>query len=128
MRCTNQQQCIVILQEGNLCALNLLSVANLVNYFGKPDDIENISISPILLRKGSTQLALYGMGSVRDERLHRLFLRSKVKCLRPKEQLDDWFNIFMLHQNRYSNMLRHTVILSKLTYHHYPQLDNINHM
>ena len=90
----------VYLQEGNLCALNLLSVANLVNYFGKPEDIEDISVSPILLRKGSTQLALYGLGSVRDERLHRLFLRSKVKFLRPKEQSDDWFNLFMLHQNR----------------------------
>ena len=89
-----------IVQEGNLCALNLLSVANLVNYFGKPEDIEDISMSPILLRKGTTQLALYGLGSVRDERLHRLFLRSKVKFLRPKEQSDDWFNLFMLHQNR----------------------------
>ena len=83
-----------------MCALNLLSVANLVNYFGKPSDIEDISISPILLRKGTSQLALYGLGSVRDERLHRLFLRTKVKFLRPKEQSDDWFNLFMLHQNR----------------------------
>ncbi|XP_065888547.1 double-strand break repair protein MRE11-like [Dysidea avara] len=86
--------------EGNLCALNLLSVANLVNYFGKPDDIEDISISPILMKKGSTKIALYGLGSIRDERLHRLFMRSKVKYLQPKEQADDWFNLFMLHQNR----------------------------
>ena len=45
---------------------------------------------------------------MRDERLHRLFLRSKVKFLRPKEQSDNWFNLFMLHQNRsvmYSNIL-----------------------
>jgi len=91
---------ILIFQEGNLCALNLLSVNNLVNYFGKPEDIEDISISPILLRKGNTRLSLYGLGSVRDERLHRLFLRSKVKFLRPKEQSDNWFNLFMLHQNR----------------------------
>lgn len=96
---------MVYLQEGNLCALNLLSVANLVNYFGKPEDIEDISVSPILLRKGSTQLALYGLGSVRDERLHRLFLRSKVKFLRPKEQSDNWFNLFMLHQNRSGHIL-----------------------
>lgn len=76
-------------------------MANLVNYFGKPDDIEDISISPILMKKGSTKMALYGLGSIRDERLHRLFMRSKVKYLQPKEQADDWFNVFMLHQNRY---------------------------
>ena len=95
-----------------MCALNLLSVANLVNYFGKPEDIEDISVSPILLRKGTTQLSLYGLGSVRDERLHRLFLRSKVKFLRPKEQSDNWFNLFMLHQNRSA----HILIYSDTTY------------
>ena len=95
-----------------MCALNLLSVANLVNYFGKPEDIEDISVSPILLRKGTTQLSLYGLGSVRDERLHRLFLRSKVKFLRPKEQSDNWFNLFMLHQNRSA----HILIYSDITY------------
>lgn len=90
-----------------MCALNLLSVANLVNYFGKPDDIEDISISPILLKKGSTKMAVYGLGSIRDERLHRLFMRSKVKYLQPKEQADDWFNLFMLHQNRYCFIVSH---------------------
>jgi len=92
-----------------LCALNLLSVANLVNYFGKPDDIEDISISPILMKKGSTKMALYGLGSIRDERLHRLFMRSKVKYLQPKEQANDWFNVFMLHQNRYCFYVSHAL-------------------
>lgn len=32
-----------------------------------------ITLSPVLLEKGSTRLALYGLGNVRDERLGRLF-------------------------------------------------------
>lgn len=32
-----------------------------------------IRIAPVLIQKGSTKLALYGLGSLRDERLGRLF-------------------------------------------------------
>ena len=30
-------------------------------------------IAPVLLSKGATRLALYGLGNLRDERLGRLF-------------------------------------------------------
>lgn len=53
-----------------------------------------------LLQKGNTKLALYGLGSCRDERLHRMFRRGKVKFLRPSEEGDQWFNVLVLHQNR----------------------------
>ena len=88
------------LQTGNLSAMDILSVANLVNYFGKASDIESIEVSPLLLQKGSTKLALYGLGSCRDERLHRMWKRKKVKFLRPKEEEEEWFNLLVLHQNR----------------------------
>ncbi len=80
--------------------MDLLSVSNLVNYFGKPEDIENIEVSPLLLQKGSARLALFGLGSCRDERLHRLFRKGKVKFQRPKEEEGEWFNMLVLHQNR----------------------------
>ena len=81
--------------------MDMLSVSNLVNYFGKVIDIESITVSPVLLQKGSTRLALYGLGSIRDERLNRSFKRGKVSFLRPpKEQDGDWFNLLVLHQNR----------------------------
>ena len=32
-----------------------------------------LRLSPVLLRKGCTNLALYGLGNLRDERLCRLF-------------------------------------------------------
>lgn len=35
--------------------------------------IGRITLKPVLLEKGATRLALYGLGSVRDERLARLF-------------------------------------------------------
>lgn len=86
--------------DGNLCTLNLFSVNGLVNYFGKASNVDDITVNPILIQKGSTKLALYGLGSIRDERLHRTFINKKVKMLRPKEDADSWFNCFVLHQNR----------------------------
>jgi len=46
--------------DGRLCALDLLQVAGLVNYFGRARENDSISITPILLQKGSSKLALYG--------------------------------------------------------------------
>ena len=85
---------------GQLCALDLLSTAGLVNYFGKYTNLTQMDLSPVLLRKGSTSLALYGIGSIRDERLHRMFVNKSVSMLRPREGQEDWFNLLVLHQNR----------------------------
>lgn len=81
-----------------LAALDLLSMCNLVNYFGVQSEVSEISISPILIQKGSTKVALYGLGSMRDERLNRMWQSNKVRFLRPEEE--EWFNLFTLHQNR----------------------------
>ncbi|XP_023225241.1 double-strand break repair protein MRE11-like [Centruroides sculpturatus] len=86
--------------QGSLCSADLLSVSGFINYFGKCTDLEQIQISPLLMRKGENQLALYGLGSIRDERLHRLFREGKVTMLRPRENPENWFNLFVLHQNR----------------------------
>ncbi|XP_072044280.1 double-strand break repair protein MRE11-like isoform X2 [Amphiura filiformis] len=87
---------------GNLSALNILSVSGLVNYFGKSETLESVEISPLLMKKGRTKLALYGLGSIRDERLHRMFVEKKIK-LKPEKDQDSWFNIFVIHQNRAGN-------------------------
>ncbi|KAJ3258944.1 Double-strand break repair protein mre11a [Boothiomyces macroporosus] len=86
--------------DGNLCALDLLSVSGLINYFGKQTQVDDIEINPLLMRKGDSRLAIYGLGNIRDERLHRTFEKQKVKMLRPVEDTDDWFNLFVIHQNR----------------------------
>ncbi|KAG1365412.1 putative Double-strand break repair protein MRE11 [Cocos nucifera] len=61
----------------NLSAIDILSTCNLVNYFGKMvlggSGVGQITLYPILIRKGTTSLALYGLGNIRDERLNRMF-------------------------------------------------------
>lgn len=92
-----------------LAALDLLAVSNLVNYFGRQDEVDKVEVSPVLLKKGTTKVAIYGMGSMRDERLNRMWQGKKVRFLEPDEpEVEDednedempWFNIFALHQNR----------------------------
>jgi len=85
---------------GQQSALNILSSAGLINYFGRVDNVEDIKCFPILMQKGTTKLALYGMGNIRDERLHRAFSSQKVQWIRPKGEKKEWFNLFTIHQNR----------------------------
>ncbi|KAK1790203.1 hypothetical protein P4O66_014118 [Electrophorus voltai] len=83
-----------------LCALDLLSCAGMLNHFGRSLSVEKLEISPVLLQKGSTQIALYGIGSIPDERLYRMFVNNQVTMLRPREDENSWFNLFVIHQNR----------------------------
>jgi double-strand break repair protein MRE11 len=95
--------------DGNLCSLDLLSACGLVNYFGKQFEVDNIEMKPILLRKGDSKLALYGLGNVRDERLYRTFELNKVTMFRPTEDTDDWFSLLVLHQNRIAHRAKNYV-------------------
>ena len=84
-----------------LSVIDTLDVNYLVNYFGRQDNVEEeIEVKPILLQKGSSKLAMYGIGNVHDERLHRLFQAKKVKFLAPPEN-EGYFNLMSIHQNRY---------------------------
>ncbi|KAL7575895.1 hypothetical protein ACA910_003207 [Epithemia clementina (nom. ined.)] len=100
-----------------LAAMDLLHVNYLVNYFGRQPEVSQVQIAPILLQKGASRIALYGLGALREERLHRMWREGKVSFLRPEpeeraegneEKEDDdeedaedgFFNIFALHQNR----------------------------
>ena len=84
---------------GNFCSLELLEVAGLINYFGRVPEVDNIQVRPVLLQKGQTKLALYGLSNVRDERLFRTFREHHVKWFRPNVQSKDWFNLLTVHQN-----------------------------
>ncbi|KAL8912534.1 MAG: hypothetical protein Q9171_002475 [Xanthocarpia ochracea] len=88
--------------EGHFAALDLLQVSGLVNYFGRTPESDNIQIKPVLLQKGNTKLALYGMSNVRDERLFRTFRDGKVKFFQPGTQKEDWFNLMAVHQNHHA--------------------------
>lgn len=59
-----------------------------------------VNVSPLLMKKGTTQLALYGLSHIRDNRLARLFKETKVTMEQPNEGSGNWFNMLVLHQNR----------------------------
>ena len=97
----------------NTSAVDILATANLVNYFGKAniqygtdgDPHGEVKVSPILIRKGDTKLALYGLGNIRDERMCRLLNRPRgVQWARPTEYEEEWINVFVLHQNRVAHL------------------------
>ncbi|KAF8128879.1 Metallo-dependent phosphatase-like protein [Boletus edulis] len=93
--------------EGALCALDVLSVSGLLNYMGKYDlPVSNadaqqtgIAIRPVLLRKGNTFLGLYGVGNVKDQRMHFELRSNRVRMYMPRNK-NEWFNMLLLHQNR----------------------------
>lgn len=89
--------------DGHFCALDILQVAGLINYFGRTPESDNIEVKPILLQKGQTKLALYGISNVRDERLFRTFREGRVKFFKPDLQKDDWFNLIAVHQNHHAH-------------------------
>ncbi|GAA5999486.1 MRX complex nuclease subunit [Rhodotorula paludigena] len=97
--------------EGALCALDVLSASGLINYFGRmelpgqaTDDAEaledGLKVKPVLLQKGDTKLALYGMGNIRDDRFVFELTNRRINLYRPAQDPDDWFNILLVHQNR----------------------------
>lgn len=88
---------------GNLCSLELLQVAGLVNYFGRYTEVDNIQVKPVLLQKGQTKLALFGLSNARDERMFRNFKDHKIKWFRPNVQQKDWFNLLTVHQNHHAH-------------------------
>ncbi|KAF3766462.1 hypothetical protein M406DRAFT_37693, partial [Cryphonectria parasitica EP155] len=85
--------------DGHYCSLDLLQVAGLVNYFGRVPEADNIHVKPVLLQKGDTKLALYGISNVRDERLFRTFRDKKVTFYKPPDDAGEFFNILTVHQN-----------------------------
>ncbi|KAI0453161.1 double-strand break repair protein mus-23 [Xylaria acuta] len=89
--------------QGNYCSLDLLQVAGLVNYYGRTPKVDEIDVKPVLLQKGQTKLALYGISNVRDERMFRNFRDHKVKWFRPGQQSTDWFNLLSVHQNHHAH-------------------------
>lgn len=89
--------------DGAYSAIDVLANVGLVNYFGKHQQVDNLQVAPVMLRKGNTTMALYGLGNVRDERLHRAFAEKRVQMLQPpmsEEEAEELFSVMLIHQNR----------------------------
>lgn len=61
-------------------------------------------MKPILFHKKGTKIALYGLGHIKDVRLHYLLQNNKIKFSPPEENPHSYFHILVLHQNRYKGM------------------------
>ena len=86
---------------------------------------EGIAVRPVLLQKGTSRLAMYGIGNVKDQRMHFELRSNRVRMYMPKDK-DDWFNILIIHQNRYAPSLKHParscrLISLNLSVNHGPQ-------
>lgn len=88
--------------EELLSPLDVLSVAGLLNHYGRVIDNEQITVCPLLFNKGETNLALYGLHSVREERLMKTMASGNLEFLEPDTSADpgiQWFNLMCIHQN-----------------------------
>ncbi|XP_063988207.1 double-strand break repair protein MRE11 [Diachasmimorpha longicaudata] len=79
--------------------LDILMASGFINYFGKWNNLKEINVTPMIFQKGASLLAIYGLGNLTEQRLSRLLREGKVHFLRPSN-LDNCFNILVLHQNR----------------------------
>ncbi|GAB0089621.1 Double-strand break repair protein [Sergentomyia squamirostris] len=84
---------------GRLSTIDVLSSTGLLNYFGKCLNLEKVIVSPLMILKGATQLALFGISHIHDSRLIRLMQAGNV-IFEPPLNEAEWFNLLVLHQNR----------------------------
>lgn len=89
--------------DGSYSPLDLLQASGFVNYFGRTPEVDKIAVKPILLQKGGTKLALYGLSNVRDERLFHTWRDGHVKFFQPGTRKDEWFNLMSVHQNHHAH-------------------------
>jgi len=66
-----------IKMRSNISAMDILSSSGLVNYFGKWQSLQEITLDPILLQKNRTKIALYGLSHIPDCCQHEIFNFSK---------------------------------------------------
>lgn len=92
-----------------ISSMDLLSSCGLLNYFGKSSDFTKVELNPILLRKNETNLALYGLSHIHDNRMARLLRDQKVEVCWPSKDDEEYFNLLVLHQNRADRGLKNFV-------------------
>ena len=76
--------------------MDVLHSTELVHYFGKIKNMNDIVVEPILIEKGDIKVAVYGIGYIKDSRMYKMLQENKIKFKR----VDGYFSILMVHQNR----------------------------
>ena len=70
-----------------------------INYFGKIADASKCTVHPIIFQKGSTTVALYGLGFLKENKLVSALKSGSIKFKSPPENA---FCMLVVHQNRRS--------------------------
>ncbi|KAA8496359.1 Double-strand break repair protein MRE11 [Porphyridium purpureum] len=85
-----------------ISSLDELAENGVINYFGVFGKGETVQVEPLLITKGITRLALYGLGNMRDEQLHEKMGKGEINWMSPEEEAHrkTWFNLLALHQDR----------------------------
>lgn len=86
--------------DTNVSAINIMESANYLNYIICHHEEEKINVKPIILKKGSTLLAIYGIGNAKEERLNRMLKSNNVIFELPENEAK-CFCILVIHQNRF---------------------------
>lgn len=97
----------------NTSALDVLSSTGLINYFGQWKDLEKIQVTPIILQKNNSKIALYGLNHIPDRRLNNLMANKSFKIGIP-DLIEDAFCMFVLHQNRADRGARNYIMENML--------------
>lgn len=84
--------------------MDVLHQGSLVNYFGKHRTEDAITVKPLLIRKGTASLALYGLGNLSDETLTSTIGRGRLQWDVPPMDGKGWYTMAVVHQNRYESV------------------------
>eukprot|EP00835_Amoeboradix_gromovi_P006174 NODE_680_length_5258_cov_0.588486.p1 type:complete len:597 gc:universal NODE_680_length_5258_cov_0.588486:1062-2852(+) len=71
---------------------------------GSTTDMAILNIYPTIVKIKDTEVAIYGFGYIRDERIYHLFTKDKVIWHKPDRTM---FSIVLIHQNRTPFPKRH---------------------
>lgn len=97
----------------NASALDVLSSTGLVNYFGHWRGLDKIQVTPVILQKNNTKIALYGLNHIPDRRLNHL-MNSKAFEIGIPDAINEMFSVFVLHQNRADRGARNYIMETML--------------
>lgn len=80
-------------------AIDILDAAGLVNYIGRvANEDQNFILDPVIVHKGEVKVAIYGIGYLPDKRIFDMIADGNLEF---KRVPDDYYCIFMMHQNLY---------------------------
>lgn len=86
--------------DTNISAISLMHSAHYLNYVTSESISDKVYVKPVVLRKGGTLVAIYGLGNIKEERLSRM-LKAGAVIFEEVSSEENCFCILVVHQNRF---------------------------